>query len=419
MSTSTNTHEATGQEPVATPGRVISIDVLRGFALIGMVMVHFMIYFGNEAAVGTWPYFILNHGLGDWGAACFLMLMGMSQIISKKKIADKTLLFKQALLRGTYLFLVGLLMLALAWGPKQIWQWDILTLMGFATILLFFCRFLPSWSILTLSGLVMVITPWIRGATDFVSTWGGEFIRVPVISRYLPGILLDPAKEYEVVWAPARIVRGFVLDGYFPILPWIVFPMIGFVIGRRLMAGKLRKDLPFLAGGGVLLAVSGTLLALSGRSRPGNSIVKGFVAPLSFYPDSFSMVLFQLGLAVVVFCALYYCYDVLKKDKTKLSPLQQVYTRTSRFSLTFYFLHYQLIGWTLAVVYLLSGNYLIAELTGAYPALLCGAAAVLTLETLIFFWEKKGGKYSLEWFLGALTARFASSKREVDEQVAA
>lgn len=401
-----STYEKSLLESTTGSDRVISIDVLRGFALIAMVMVHFMIYFGNDTAVDTWPYFILNDALGDLGAAWFLMMMGMSQVISKKRTSDNTLLFKQALLRGAYLFLIGLLMLALAWGPKEIWQWDILTLMGFATVVLYFCRFLPSWSIIALSGVVMAVTPWARGTTDFVSTWGDKFVQVPVISRYLPGLLLDPAKEYEVVWTPARILKGFLLDGCFPVLPWIIFPLIGFVIGRRLAAGKLRGDLLYIVSGGTVLAGAGIGLALAGRSRPGNSIIRGYIAPLSFYPDSFSMVLFQFGMALVVFCVLYYCYDVLKKDRT-LSPIQRVYTRTSRFSLTFYFLHYQLIGWTLAIVYLVSGQYLICNLMGAYPALICGLVGLLALEVLIFFWDKKQGKYSLEWFLRALMARFA------------
>ncbi|MBU1669501.1 MAG: DUF1624 domain-containing protein [Actinobacteria bacterium] len=400
-----STEEATEPRPAPGTERILSIDVLRGFALIGMVMVHFMIMFGNDAAVDTWPYFILNHVLGDWGAACFLMLMGMSQVISKKKITDNMLLFKRALLRGVYLFVVGLLMLALAWGPFQIWQWDILTLMGFATVVLFFCRFLPSWAIVALSGAALAVTPWVRGSIDFLSTWGGKFIQVPVISRYLPGILLDPAKEYEVIWTPGKILKGFLFEGYFPVLPWIIFPLLGFVIGRRIAAGKLRGDLPFLAGGGAVLAVVATVIALAGRSRPGHSIIKGFIAPFSFYPDSFSMILFQLGMATIVFCLLYYCYDVLRKKGKKLSPLQRVYQRTSFFSLTFYFLHYQLIGWTLAVVYLVSGHYLLGDLMGSYPAMLCGLAAVLFLEVLIYYWEKKRGKYSLEWFLGALTLR--------------
>ena len=45
---------------------------------------------------------------------------------------------------------------------------------------------------------------------------------------------------------------------------------------------------------------------------------------------------------------------------------------------------------------------------GAIPALLCGIAAVVLLETLLYFWEKRGAKYSWEWFLVVLTQRFAS-----------
>ncbi len=125
--------------------RVVSIDVLRGFALMGMVMCHFMIYYGTPVATGNWFYFFVNHVLGDMGAAWFLMLMGMSQVLSAdKRQLSQAVLMKKALIRGTYIFLAGILMLALAWGPKEIWQWDILTLMGVATVVLFVCRYFPT-----------------------------------------------------------------------------------------------------------------------------------------------------------------------------------------------------------------------------------------------------------------------------------
>ena len=139
--------------------RIESIDILRGFALMCMVLVHFIIYFGNEAASHMWLYFIFNHLLGDWGAGGFLMIMGVSQVFSaaKRPEVPSRFLFNKVAVRALYLFGVGLLMLALAWGPQQIWQWDILTLMGFSTLVLYFCRFLPSWLILGLSAAVLVI----------------------------------------------------------------------------------------------------------------------------------------------------------------------------------------------------------------------------------------------------------------------
>ena len=388
--------------------RVRSVDILRGFALMCMVLIHFMIYFGNEAAVRTWPYFILNHLLGDWGAAGFLMMMGVSQVLSAAKVADADAmyLFKKVALRSAYLFVVGLLMLALAWGPHEIWQWDILTLMGFSTLVLYFCRFLPSWLILGLSAAVAVVTPWLRSQVDLAASWGGAFIPVPVISDYLPGLLVDPAGEFEVVWRLGAIVRGLLLTGTFPVFPWVIFPLIGFVLGRRIVARRLQHDLPVLLSVGFLLVGLGLGGAISSLARPGASVVTDYIAPLSFYPDSFTMLFCQTGISLAVFGILFYWYDVRPRAPQNGGFMTSLYNRTSRFSLTFYFLHYQLIGWTLAIIYVITGKTRMFDLMGAWSALICGLAALVFLELLLAIWERHGGRYSLEWILAVLTARF-------------
>ena len=390
--------------------RILSVDVMRGFALICMVMVHFMVYLGDAAAVDTWPYFFLNHVLGDWGAACFLMMMGMSQVLSAQKHVgeDNRLIFRRTLIRGGFIFLVGVFMLALSWGPGKIWQWDILTLMGFATVLLFFCRFLPSWSILAIVVSLIVCTPLLRMGIDFNAIWGGNFVNVPVISRYLPGILLDPAKEYEVVWGAKEIIQGFLFTGEFPVIPWIIFPPLGFVLGRRIASQRMRQDLQFLVIIGSLLVLLGLGWAYAAIGRPQSSIIIDYIVPLSFYPDSFTMICYQLGVALIVFSGLFFYYDVCKPDKQKLSFIVRIYNRISRSSLTFYFLHYLLIGWPLVLIYLLTGKYYKYALLGAIPALLCGFAAVILLVLLLVFWGKHKDRYSLEWFLAAITKRFAS-----------
>ncbi len=48
-------------------------------------------------------------------------------------------------------------------------------------------------------------------------------------------------------------------------------------------------------------------------------------------------------------------------------------------------------------------------LVGEIPALLWGFAAVILLLSLLVIWGKHKNKYSLEWFLGAVTRRSASS----------
>ena len=222
--------------------RVLSIDIMRGFALMCMVLIHFMIYFGDSTAVSTWPHFILDHVLGDWGAACFLMMMSMSQVLSADKRTDDPLpLFKRALIRGGYIFMIGILMLALTWGPSEIWQWDILTLMGTMTVILFFCRFLPSWLILVVSLFIAVATLWLRAGIDFASIWGGPFVQVPIISQYFPGILVDPVSGFTRIWKLQDVLLGFLFTGEFPLLPWSLFPLVGFVIAAMTPAFVARQ----------------------------------------------------------------------------------------------------------------------------------------------------------------------------------
>lgn len=389
--------------------RVESIDILRGFALMCMVLVHFIIYFGNEAASHTWLYFIFNHLLGDWGAGGFLMMMGVSQVLSaaKRPEVPSRFLFNKVAVRALYLFGVGLLMLALAWGPQQIWQWDILTLMGFSTLVLYFCRFLPSWLILGLSAAVLVITPWLRSWGADGALWGETFLPTPVISDYVPGLFVETAliSEFQAIWQLSSILQGFLLTGAFPVFPWLIFPLIGFVLGRSINAQRLPHKLPTLAILGVMLVGLGLSGAFSSLTRPAVSVVTGYRVPLSFYPDSFTMMLCQLGIALVVFAGLYYWLDVHQRSQPQAGLITRICKRTSGFSLTFYFLHYQLIGWSLAIIALFTGQYRIFNLMNEQLALLSGLVALTLLEVLLAFWERHGGRYSLEWVLGGVTAR--------------
>lgn len=385
-------------------GRILSIDIFRGFCLILMVLVHFVVYWGDSDAVNTWPYFVLNHVIADWGAAGFLMMMGMSQVFSAQHHEGENNIpaFKRALIRGGFIFTVGICMLALAWGPAHIWQWDILTLMGFATVMLFFCRGLPSWPILLFVAALAVCTPLLRSGIDFNAVWGGGFVDVPVISRYLPGMMLDPARDYEGVWRTKEIVQGFLFTGEFPVMPWFIFPPLGFVLGRRIVGGKMQNDLPFLAIIGGLLALLGLGWAYASMGRNPSAIITGYIAPLSFYPDSFTMICYQTGIALLIFSGLFYIYDVRKQDKNKAGFFARIFNLASRSSLTFYFLHYLLIGWPLALIYVLTGRYYKDDLLGAYGALSAGIVAVILLVTLFKLWGSSKNKYSLEWLLDRL-----------------
>lgn len=394
----------------AQPFRSLSIDILRGFALVCMVVIHFIIYFGDAQAVTTWLYFGFNHLLGDWGASSFLIIMGISQVFSGQKYADGDVntLLKRTLIRGVFIFLIGLLMLALTWGPTHLWKWDILTLIGFATIILFFCRWIPSWCLLGLASLIAIVTPFLRGQLAIAAAWNANLLPVPVISDYFPNLLFDPAQEPETSWSLSSIIQGFLFTGEFPVFPWMLFPLVGFVLGRRMTAQKISKDIPCILILSVVLVVLGMGIAYQGSLRPGVSVISDYITPLSFYPDSFSIVFVQMGLSLSVITLTYYFLDVRKNSERKPGRIATFFIRTGQSSLTFYFMHYLLIGWPLAILYLLSGKYYIYDLLGAWPALGAGLTAVALLSFLLWQWQKCGGKYTLEWFLYAAIRRFSS-----------
>jgi hypothetical protein len=100
---------------------------------------------------------------------------------------------------------------------------------------------------------------------------------------------------------------------------------------------------------------------------------------------------------------------VRKPDKSKVGFFARIFNLTSRSSLTFYFLHYLLIGWPLALIWVLSGKYCKYALLGAYHSLLAGIGAVIILVSLLAVWGRSKNKYSLEWCLDKLIKRYASA----------
>jgi len=391
--------------------RIVSIDVLRGFSLTGMVVCHFMLEYGNAHAPESPLYFIMDHVLGDFGAVWFLLLVGVSQVVSgdRRKEMGELNLMKKAFLRGAYIFAAGLLMNLLAWGPKNMWNWDILTLIGSAYIVLYFCRLLPSWFILLISAGIAFMTPWLRGTVDFAADWGGQFIQAHVISDYLPGILIEPAGEYHPSWQLPEMMRGFFLTGFFPLFPWLIFPLIGFVIGRRIVASQMKHDLPFLLVIGFAMMFLGFTAAYASLLRSGSCYLTDYIAPFSLFPNSNTMVFLQVGQALALFALMYFYYDA-RNILPRTGAFATWFKRMSRHSLTVYFVHYPLIALPLWIIYLFTGRALEFDLMGALPAFFLGVVAVALFLVCLKAWERRGNKYSLEWGLKKLTQKITDPK---------
>ena len=389
--------------------RIMSIDLFRGFLLCFMVIDHFLLYWGNENAMQNGFYCLVNDGIAGWGAGGFLMMMGASQALSSKRLnIDNQTLLKKTLLRGVYLFGVGLIMILLSFGPDDIWRWDILTLMGTATVLLYFLRSMSSWSIILIVAAILLATPLIRSLPAMDFQWEMVMQETPFLTKIFPGMFWDPTREPEFLWQADHILKGFFVWGEFPIFPWLTFPLLGLIAGRRIVENKFQSDILLFVLSGAFLVFLGFTGAYLARFKTPLCVIGDYITPFCFYPDSFTMSIYQTGITILIFSLLFFIFDVKLRGNYQPGFIAQIMKRTSNFSLTFYFLHYMLVGWPLLAVQIITGESHEMNFLGFLPSLTFGITSLLALEILIYFWEKNGNKFSLEWILILLTKRIFS-----------
>ena len=354
-------------------------------------------------------YFFSNHLLGgDCGASWFVFLVGLCQVLSgKKQNAAQGGDTGRVIIRGTAIFLIGLLFLLVVQGYGELWDWDILTFIGATTLILLPCRKVSSGMLLLLCAVVFFITPWLRSFFDLASYYGGGFVSVPWVSDFVPNFLIDPVRDYEGGKTLMENVYGFFLIGQFPLLPWIVFPLIGVVIGRRMAQNLFPGDSPFIFMIGMMFTGIGLFSAYAGSKKSGFSVANDYVTPLSFSPLSLSMMMLLIGIVLMLFISLWRNYDA-NPDSEKSPGWFLIYCRQiSKYSLTIYISHFALFFIPLRIVNAVTGVDYLRDLLSTATAFALAALLMVVYYPLLKRWDKAGGKYSCEWLLARLLAVFS------------
>lgn len=384
--------------------RVVSIDLFRGFLLTMMVVVHFFMILGKPEDFDNPLLLIIEPGLGIWGAAGFLMMMGMSVAFSNDRNNQRNYseLQSKSLMRGFFIIVAGLLIALITDGPALMWAWDILPLIGFATIVIFYLRKVPNWGILLLATLVLLITPWLRGLPFFDNITHIEFHAYPGTEKILSGMYYDPV-SWETLMGTlvfndfVGILKGFIIGGFFGVFPWIAFSLIGYFLGRRVVFGKFRKDIPWIIVVGLLLIIISFCLAYISIGNPTDQIATNYIVPFSMFPDSFSNTLFQAGISITLLAILYYIFDIKYSSTYKPSFIAKIFLRTSNYSLSYYFMHYLVID--IPIIVLSFFDIDIFQSFGTPTVILLTIAGLAMLQVMVIFFNKYKGKYSLEWIM--------------------
>ncbi len=362
--------------------RYLSIDILRAVAILLMIQVHF----ADDLSSGTesWPkLYAVSAVLGLWPAPLFTLLSGLSLSLwlrgQRGQGRSEEQITKYLVRRGLFLFGAGLAFACLVWLPDEIFDWDILTLLGASTLVLAAVRRLPPRVLAGFCLLVLLASPPLRQLSHYASYWDdGEF----VCEFTLKDVLL-----------------GFLLNGYFPLLPWIIFPVAGYVLGETILDERRQVDWPPW----LMPSLCVGLLALCGLAAIGERLAPWLLAndnatALSFYPASTVYILGILGISVLCWWTLHLALDE-NRGLTGSGPVLTFLRRYSGFALTAYVVHQAAYLWPLCLYAMWMGKseplYFEYRAMDTLTSLMLAAAFIAVFYGFLIFLDRHR-KFSLE-----------------------
>ena len=214
--------------------------------------------------------------------------------------------------------------------------------------------------------------------------------------------------EYAAPWTIKAILGGFLVNGYFPLFPWMAYPLVGLAVGKATIiecdeAIRL-KNQRRLSSSGVVLMIAGLGGFLINRYVELPGAIALYISPLSFYPLSSTLFLIVQGAILLLFGAL-----SIRLDRGDIRhPAMSFLRRYSRYALSVYVIHHVLLVFMPRMI----GKYLhqddffyYQDLLEAPTGLLLSVIFISAFYPVLIFWDRVGGVGSLEWVVSKFVPR--------------
>ena len=256
------------------PSRLHGLDALRGLAVLLMLEQHLGSWLWRGPAPGE---AIADHaaflGFNAVGGLAFPLFIGLSGASNAQLAAHPRPALDATLARrGVGLWMLGI---ALNLVTPSWFSWGsffALHMIGVATLLT------PALRRLSRAGLLAVMAA-VLAATPLAQHWLGT------------PMPLDNARMRDVTLAGGAL-RLAMVEGQYPVFPWLAVYVGGFVAGRDLRAARVRSlgqlALAMVAAGGVACGFE-----VSEAVHP--VLARAFRLPVPFFPASVTIVMLLLG----------------------------------------------------------------------------------------------------------------------------
>ena len=309
-----------------------SIDVLRTVAIALMVLTHFL----ENLSGATWAP-------AGFGAPLFAFLVGVNfriwTLSQEAKGATDDAIRRRAVRRGLFLFVLGFAFNVFVWLPEDTFNWDVLTMIGTAMVALAFARGLPAGLLAFVGSVVFVLAPFLRLQAEYDAHWVNGYFEC---ETELPDVLI-----------------GYLATGYFPLFPWILFPLVGYLAGTVVFpdprdGGTSPPSVrPLVRWGIVFILASAGLRIL--RPHLPDPVPTALVTGWTMFPASVEYVAGVLGAALLTFALLHVGID-RRGGLARFPALLSAARTMSQYSLTVYLLHHALHLWPLWIWGSLAGG---------------------------------------------------------------
>jgi uncharacterized membrane protein len=275
------------------PFRDLSVDLLRGLAIAIMVAANLI----PALLVPPAPFWL--RVLASVAAPLFIFLSGMMVALSFRL---KKHTFSYFLLRGGFVVLLGALLDLLARGMVPFLDCDVLYLIGISLPLAYLFMHLDLRKRMLVFLSIIIVTPLAQAFFGY----SGFPLSIPLV----------PALTGSAMPAATAILRQWLIEGWFPIFPWLAIALLGAHAGTFRWQGNTIRNFA-----GRELALLGCCALAAGALcwyiLPGPALTPyGYVE--LFYPPTTGFLLFITGL---VFC-FFIAADLLVTVRCTPGPLQ-------------------------------------------------------------------------------------------------